>query len=278
MKEDNSPPIDVHPSASSMDPPSASSEEERVAQPLSPVTEGPRVEAQVVQEPSAPPPEESVAPIALASEKRAPRYSLESTPPTPSEDPQVAGTDSVLSASSNRADPPAESANETPSAPHIPIGDLDTGNAGNSVNGDASAEPVSVVYSDILPEPITPIVDASTTEPDTAQHGTPNGKTSDGVDVEALQNRLKLVEQRFAGMFRARVQAAFAHTPSDVSTSFKRLQAEKLAADRVLRELTSVESVAEVDALQDFLQNMNFKAEVSGLVVSPAFNHLPRAK
>ncbi|KAI0756640.1 hypothetical protein C8Q80DRAFT_1340485 [Daedaleopsis nitida] len=67
------------------------------------------------------------------------------------------------------------------------------------------------------------------------------------VDVESLQKRLKLVEQRFA----------------DVSTSFKRLQAEKLAADRVLRELTSVESVTEAEALRDFLQNMNFKAEMA---------------
>ncbi len=48
----------------------------------------------------------------------------------------------------------------------------------------------------------------------------------------------------------------------DVSTSFKRLQAEKLAADRVLRELTSVESVMDVEALRDFLQNMNLKTEV----------------
>ena len=53
-----------------------------------------------------------------------------------------------------------------------------------------------------------------------------------------------------------------AHLEADVSTSFKRLQAEKLAADRVLRELTSVESVTEVEALRDFLQNMSFKAEV----------------
>ena len=49
----------------------------------------------------------------------------------------------------------------------------------------------------------------------------------------------------------------------DVSTSFKRLQAEKVAADRVLAELTSVESIKEADALRDFLQNMNLKVEVS---------------
>ena len=44
-----------------------------------------------------------------------------------------------------------------------------------------------------------------------------------------------------------------------------------MAADRVLRELTSVESVIEVDALRDFLQNMNFKTEVSLLRSSRAF-------
>ncbi|OBZ79168.1 Laminin subunit alpha-2 [Grifola frondosa] len=70
---------------------------------------------------------------------------------------------------------------------------------------------------------------------------------ADEPDIEGLQKRLKLVEQRF----------------SDVSTSFKRLQTEKLAADKVLQELTSVESVHEVDALRDYLQNLNFKTEMA---------------
>ena len=48
-----------------------------------------------------------------------------------------------------------------------------------------------------------------------------------------------------------------------IRSSFKRLQAEKLAADRVLRDLTSVESVTEADTLRDFLRNMNFKNKVS---------------
>ena len=52
------------------------------------------------------------------------------------------------------------------------------------------------------------------------------------------------------------------HVPLDVSTSFKRLQAEKVAADRVLRELTPVESVSEVEALREHFQNMNMKTEV----------------
>lgn len=71
--------------------------------------------------------------------------------------------------------------------------------------------------------------------------------SGEDVDIDALQERLKLVEQRFA----------------DVSTSFKRLQAEKLAADAVLRELTPLESLQESDALRDYLQNMSAKAKMS---------------
>ncbi|KAK0506158.1 hypothetical protein EDD18DRAFT_19988 [Armillaria luteobubalina] len=71
--------------------------------------------------------------------------------------------------------------------------------------------------------------------------------SAEDVDVDALQERLKLVEQRFA----------------DVSTSFKRLQAEKLAADAVIRELTPLESLKESDALRDYLQNMSAKAKMS---------------
>ncbi|EKM61178.1 uncharacterized protein PHACADRAFT_134491 [Phanerochaete carnosa HHB-10118-sp] len=80
--------------------------------------------------------------------------------------------------------------------------------------------------------------------------GSQNQALSDahqGADIESLQQRLKLVEQRFA----------------DVSTSFTRLQAEKAAADRVLHELTSVESMVEADGLRDFLQNLNLKTEMA---------------
>ncbi|KAJ6604727.1 hypothetical protein DFH09DRAFT_1257444 [Mycena vulgaris] len=66
-------------------------------------------------------------------------------------------------------------------------------------------------------------------------------------DVDALQERLKLVEQRF----------------SDVSTSFKRLQAEKAAADAILRELTPLETISDSQALRDFVQNVILKSEIS---------------
>lgn len=49
----------------------------------------------------------------------------------------------------------------------------------------------------------------------------------------------------------------------DVSTSFKRLQAEKTAADAILQELTPLESVRESDAIRDYLSNISLKAEAS---------------
>jgi glutaredoxin 2 len=44
--------------------------------------------------------------------------------------------------------------------------------------------------------------------------------------------------------------------------SFKRLQAEKYAADAILRELTPVEGITDAGALRDYLQNLSLKIEV----------------
>ncbi|KAG1870019.1 hypothetical protein F4604DRAFT_1583898 [Suillus subluteus] len=74
----------------------------------------------------------------------------------------------------------------------------------------------------------------------------PSSKCSEA-DVEALQERLKLVEQRF----------------SDVSTSFKKLQAERSAVDDVIRELTPLEDADDATALRDYLSNMNMKTELT---------------
>lgn len=49
---------------------------------------------------------------------------------------------------------------------------------------------------------------------------------------------------------------------SDVSTSFKRIQAEKLAADAVLREFTPIETMQDVDGLRNYMENLNLKTEV----------------
>lgn len=48
----------------------------------------------------------------------------------------------------------------------------------------------------------------------------------------------------------------------DVSASFARLQAEKLAADHVVQELTSAQSCQDADGLRDYLQNAQLKVEV----------------
>ncbi|PIL31602.1 hypothetical protein GSI_06304 [Ganoderma sinense ZZ0214-1] len=245
------PPTDVNPLILSMQSGSSSSAEEQVSQSLlSPVEVPPAEVVQVVEAPSAletgsleetpvlatsPPANENV--IQLSSQSA----------PSPSSGELHAVDDDFSSDTSTRhVDAPADTPSETPSAPYISVDDPHAKITVNEVNGDASSDPTNAV-NDEYPSPLTPIEDASTTGSETVQHGAPNGKSSDGVDVEALQKRLKLVEQRF----------------TDVSTSFKRLQAEKVAADRVLRELTSVESVTEVDVLRDFLQNMNFKMEMA---------------
>ncbi|KAF9015231.1 hypothetical protein BDQ17DRAFT_27335 [Cyathus striatus] len=72
------------------------------------------------------------------------------------------------------------------------------------------------------------------------EHHSPSQLKPDEAVVTNLQERLKQVEQRF----------------SDVSTSFKRLQAEKLAADAILRELTPLESVKDTSQLRSYLQSV----------------------
>ncbi|KAJ7070960.1 hypothetical protein C8F01DRAFT_1108511 [Mycena amicta] len=76
--------------------------------------------------------------------------------------------------------------------------------------------------------------------------------------VDALQERLKLVEQRF----------------SDVSTSFKRLQTEKSAADSILRELTPIETISDSQALRDYVQNVVLKTEMSTQEIVRLKGHL----
>lgn len=80
-----------------------------------------------------------------------------------------------------------------------------------------------------------------------ASHESPVPDIPQSADSEALQERLKLVEQQF----------------TDMSTSFKKLQAEWLAADALVRELTPLEDIKNVAALRDYLTNMNMKLELS---------------
>ncbi|KAJ6610071.1 hypothetical protein B0H10DRAFT_2438222 [Mycena sp. CBHHK59/15] len=114
---------------------------------------------------------------------------------------------------------------------------------------ESNAPPLSA--SDAVPIHPTPPVLETTPAADAEVAVLPEAQVIDDgprvTDVDALRERLKLVEQRF----------------SDVSISFKRLQAEKAAGDAVLRELTPLETISDTQALRDFVQNVVLKSEIS---------------
>uniref|UniRef100_A0A0W0G2M6 Mediator of RNA polymerase II transcription subunit 5 n=1 Tax=Moniliophthora roreri TaxID=221103 RepID=A0A0W0G2M6_MONRR len=136
----------------------------------------------------------------------------------------------------------------------------------------AESESQSITEADVAPEVNTPpfaditppsvltrldaALDSAVEGPITANSESPPEKIlspqGDSPTVEELQERLQLVERRFAGI-----------DIQDVSTSFKRLQAEKLVADAIFRELTPLETTKDSDALRDYLQNMKLKIEIS---------------
>lgn len=60
---------------------------------------------------------------------------------------------------------------------------------------------------------------------------------------------------------------------SDVSTSFKRLQAEKLAADSVLRDVSPLEGIKDADALRDFFKEIQVKDKVCSLYMLKLYTH-----
>ena len=49
-----------------------------------------------------------------------------------------------------------------------------------------------------------------------------------------------------------------------MSSSFKRLQAEKLAADKLLQELTPLQTIQDVEGLKEYIKNINLQSEVRG--------------
>lgn len=172
-----------------------------------------------------------------------------STPPDPAAPAQTAGSDPK---------PVQESGPESEEATAMTLQPEVDEDAVEPPPSDTKAN----VADDILPaqvdEPVSEAVDGEVS----LSQSEVVSQAKDGVDVESLQQRLKLVEQRFAGMSVYYLQAFPVERNTDVSTSFKRLQAEKVAADRVLQELTPVESITDVESLRDFIQNMNLKTEV----------------
>ena len=49
-----------------------------------------------------------------------------------------------------------------------------------------------------------------------------------------------------------------------MSSSFKRLQAEKLAADKLLQELTPLQTIQDTEGLKEYIKNINLQSEVRG--------------
>lgn len=89
---------------------------------------------------------------------------------------------------------------------------------------------------------------------------------SEMVDVESLQRRLKLIEQRFAGMsWVLCIGLDVANTFVDVTESYKRLRAEKTTVDAVLSDVAPTEQLDNPETLRDFLTNLQSKNEVNVL-------------
>jgi hypothetical protein len=145
-----------------------------------------------------------------------------------------------------------------PQAPPPLAETIEENDDGADISDALSSPTTGVVKEKAHPEPVSNGIDQSAQEQLTLPK-----IDSDDMDVETLQKRLKLVEQRFTGMFSAVLYINNTDTSVlDVSTSFKRLQAEKLAADAVLRELSPLETMQDVESLRDFLQNVGLKTEV----------------
>ncbi|KIJ68369.1 hypothetical protein HYDPIDRAFT_165234 [Hydnomerulius pinastri MD-312] len=194
--------------------------------------------------PLAPPPQAPGVPRELGVTPE-----LNAAPELPELNPSVSSSDSQNSTSSDQVSPgsPNESAVEPPEvAPPSPRAE----DSQHVVDGDprAEAQTAGVAPSVSTPDASAPVPETEQPSESVAVAPEPSMPTKSGdADVEALQERLKLVEQRFA----------------DVSTSFKRLQAERRAADGIIRELTPLEDTKDVTALRDYLVNVNMKVELS---------------
>ncbi|KAF8741912.1 hypothetical protein RHS02_03702, partial [Rhizoctonia solani] len=141
--------------------------------------------------------------------------------------------------------------------------DITVGSSGDSVDEralDIATDNLTVLETDTLVTPINsglsrgrvsgtdhpPTIDPTDNSPkieDVAQTGVAGEEDGD----TKLRERLKVVEERF----------------SDISTSFKRLQAEKVAADKLIKELSPLEGIADLDGLRAYLTNQKMKVELS---------------
>lgn len=104
-----------------------------------------------------------------------------------------------------------------------------------------------------LPEPTSDVQHITPTEPQENEDQQEHDISEVGVPVQEdadakVRDRLKVVEERF----------------NDVSTSFKRLQAEKVAADKLIREVSPLEGLSDLEGFRAYLMNQKMKIEISG--------------
>ncbi|KAG8903842.1 hypothetical protein FRB99_002657 [Tulasnella sp. 403] len=166
------------------------------------------------------------------------------SPPTPPPAEPLVSTDNISS-------PPPPAVDPTVEAPPPPPAEPPPEDAPVPVTTPDNDTPAVDIGSPVL-EPSEPVVRKSV-DSIAGPSGTSTPPTlalnpnQTELDAEKLKERLKLVEQRF----------------SDVSKSFKRIQAEKVAVERVLKEFTPLEGISDAEGLREHLRNINLKAEMS---------------
>ena len=153
--------------------------------------------------------------------------------------------------------PPSESS-ELPPA-HPPTSDLEHQ---STVVDDTDKDDASPSV------PTNPSLTDPRTEADLEVAATPPTNNIDGdaagTDVDALRQQLKRFKERFTGKEKAYVYRCTLTecVCADVSSSFKRLQAERLAADKLLQDLTPLQSIQDTDGLREYIMNINLQSEV----------------
>ncbi|KAG6850491.1 hypothetical protein H0H93_012492 [Arthromyces matolae] len=187
------------------------------------------------------------------------------------------------------SDPPHTAMTEesSPLPPHQEEGSIGNGVSGTSPNSIVEAIDTTFSAKDDITE-VSSIRDEAPTHHANSTAGVPDGNveamsveapfstfsadsrgifedeeldSKDPTSVEELQEKLKQLEQRFSGMSVISIPREIVDPSTDVSASYIRLKEEKQAADLVLQELTTLETVHNHSALRDYLQSLNLKTE-----------------
>ncbi|TFK57208.1 hypothetical protein OE88DRAFT_1650841 [Heliocybe sulcata] len=182
------------------------------------------------------------APIADHTETQLEQRLPEADIPLPADSP-------VPDSAQEEQQRPEELRSEDAEQPSADVGQPSSHGEGPNDTADAPLEEVAepeLVHGEVSNDKAdAPVEEVS--EPESVETSRSAATSANGAEVESLRERLKLVEQRFA----------------DVSTSFKRLQAEKRAADTILKEFTPLESMQDAEGLRAFLHNSKSQHEMA---------------